>query len=214
MDSQQAKNRLMAECSRKEISAHQARQWLMKHEIPESETKQIVNTLVKDKYIDDSRFAKAYTRDKLRFSKWGPDKILQGLSDAGIDKSIAQQAIKEEESLSLQILGDLLSRKQKELEKKQEKKIAETKKQIELLKEKLRTLESRSGGFDPKVQKERAALQRKIYALQAKIRTSNQQIRSALLAFAVRKGFPLTQISAALRNLTRENDYSFLFCFP
>ena len=190
MDSQQAKNRLMAECSRKEISAHQARQWLMKHEIPESETKQIVNTLVKDKYIDDSRFAKAFTRDKLRFSKWGPEKILQGLGDAGIDKSIAEQTVKEEESLSLQILSDLISKKQKELEKKQEKKIAETQKQIELLKEKLGDIET---------QKERAALQRKIYAFQTKIRTSNQQIRSALMAFAVRKGFSVSQISTALK---------------
>lgn len=190
MDPQLARNRLMAECSRKEISARQARQWLLKQEIPESETKSIVNTLVKDKYIDDSRFAKAFTRDKLRFSKWGPDKILQGLGDAGIDKSIAEKTIKDEEPLSLQILSDFLQKKKAELEKKQEKKIAETKKQIELLKEKLGDVET---------QKERAALQRKIYALQIKIRSSNQQIRSALMAFAVRKGFSVSQISTALK---------------
>ena len=174
----------------------------MKHEIPESETKQIVNTLVKDKYIDDSRFAKAYTRDKLRFSKWGPEKILKGLSDAGIDKSIAEQTVKEEESLSLQILSDLLSRKQKELEKKQEKKIAETTAQIQFLYKKLNQIQNQKDSTP----KDKVSIQRKIYSLQTKIRTSSQQIRSALLAFAVRKGFPLTQISAALRNLTREND--------
>ena len=202
MESQQARNRLMAECSRKEISAHQARQWLLKHEIPESEIKQIVNTLVKDKYIDDSRFAKAFTRDKLRFSKWGPDKIMTGLSDAGIDKSIARQSIKDEESLSLQILSDLLSKKQKELEKKQEKKNAETKSQIQLLYKKLNQIQNQKDSTP----KDKVSIQRKIYALQTKIRTSSQQIRAALLAFAVRKGFPLTQISTALRNLTREND--------
>ena len=202
MESQQARNRLMAECSRKEISAHQARQWLLKHEIPESEIKQIVNNLVKDKYIDDSRFAKAFTRDKLRFSKWGPDKIMTGLSDAGIDKSIARQSIKDEESLSLQILSDLLSKKQKELEKKQEKKNAETKSQIQLLYKKLNQIQNQKDSTP----KDKVSIQRKIYALQTKIRTSSQQIRAALLAFAVRKGFPLTQISTALRNLTREND--------
>ncbi|MBR5074717.1 MAG: RecX family transcriptional regulator [Bacteroidales bacterium] len=192
MDSQQARTRLMAECSRKEISARQARQWLIKHDIPESETKQIVNSLVKDKYIDDSRFAKAYTRDKLRFSKWGPEKILQGLGDAGIDKSIAEKTVKEEESLAIQILSDLLSKKQKELEKKQEKRIAETQNQIELLKDKLGDIET---------QKERASLQRKIYTLQTKIRSSNQQTRSALMAFALRKGFSLKQISSALKQI-------------
>ena len=194
MDPQQAKNRLMAECSRKEISTGQARALLAKWLDTGTDTKavkEIINSLVKDKYIDDSRFAKAYTRDKLRFSKWGPEKIMTGLSDAGIDKAIAEQTVKEEEPLSLQILSDFLSKKKAELEKKQEKKIAETKKQIELLKGKLGDIET---------QKERAALQRKIYALQTKIRTSNQQIHAALMAFAVRKGFSVSQISTAIRN--------------
>lgn len=184
----------MAECSRKEISTVQARALLSKWLDTGTNTKavkEIINSLVKDKYIDDSRFAKAYTRDKFRFSKWGPEKIMTGLSDAGIDKAIAEQTFKDEEPLSLQILSDLLSKKKAELEKKQEKKIAETKKQIELLKGKLNDIET---------QKERAALQRKIYTLQTKIRTSNQQIRAALMAFTVRKGFPLTQISTVLKD--------------
>ena len=199
MDSSQAKTRLMAECSRKEVSALQARQWLLKHEIPESEIKQIVNSLVKDKYIDDSRFAKAFTRDKLRFSKWGSDKIMTGLSDAGIDKAIAEQAIKEEETLSLQILSDLLSKKQKELERKQEKKIAETKSQIQLLYKKLNQLQNQKDSTP----KDKVSIQRKIYALQTKIRTSNQQIRAALMAFAVRKGFSLAQISTVLKHIEK-----------
>ena len=195
MDPQQAKNHLMAECSRKEISTGQARALLAKWLDTGTNTKavkEIINSLVKDKYIDDSRFAKAYTRDKLRFSKWGPEKIMTGLSDAGIDKAIAEQTVKDEEPLSFQILSDLLSKKKAELEKKQEKRIAETKKQIVLLKGKLGDIET---------QKERAALQRKIYAFQTKIRTSNQQIRAALMAFAVRKGFSLKQISSALKQI-------------
>lgn len=216
MDSQQAKNRLMAECSRKEISAHQARAKLLKwlnqsdeEAQPQSSktaVEQIIASLVKDKYIDDSRFAKAFTRDKLRFCGWGPEKILRGLSDAGIDKSIAEKTIKEEEALSLQILSDLLSRKRRELEKKQDRKIAEAQSQMEHLKEKLGEMERQSYGFDPVTLKERASLQRKLYALQTKIRTSNQQIRASLLAFATRKGFSLAQISTALHNLCREND--------
>ena len=195
MEIKNALSRLMAECSRKEVSTGQAKALLAKWLDTDSNAKavkEIVSTLVKDKYIDDSRFAKAYTRDKLRFSKWGPEKILQGLSDAGVDKSIAEQTVKDEEPLSFQILSDLLSKKKAELEKKQERKTAETKKQIELLKEKLGDVET---------QKERAALQRKIYALQTKIRSSNQQIRSALMAFAVRKGFSIKQISSALKQI-------------
>ena len=202
---------MMAECSRKEISTSQARAKLLKWlEQPDEEAlpqslktaiEQIIASLVKDKYIDDSRFAKAFTRDKLRFCGWGPEKILRGLSDAGIDKSIAEKAVKEEEALSLQILSDLLSGKRRELEKKQDRKIAEAQSQMELLREKLGEMESQSSGFDPVMLKERASLQRKLYALQTKIRTSNQQIRAALLAFATRKGFPLKQISSALKQI-------------
>lgn len=207
---QRAKARLTAECSRREISSGQARQmlirWLSKDspltDRQEKEIEETISSLKKDKYMDDSRFARAFTKDKLRFSKWGPEKILQGLSDAGVDKTIAEQAIKEEEALCFQILSDLLSKKKVELERKQGRKTAEAQKQIELLKEKLSDIDSQSSGYDPQIQKERAAFQRKIYSLKTKIRTSDQQIRSSLMAFSIRKGFPRTQISSALKNLS------------
>ena len=112
----------MAECSRREISSGQARKWLVKREIPETEIKHIIDSLVKDKYIDDARFAKAFTRDKLRFSKWGPEKILRGLSEAGVEQSIAEEAVNEQEDLALQVLTDLLSKKRQDLERKKDKK--------------------------------------------------------------------------------------------
>lgn len=40
----------------------------------------IIDTLKREKFLDDSRFARAYARDKARFSKWGRNKIRAGLS--------------------------------------------------------------------------------------------------------------------------------------
>lgn len=188
----------MAECSRREISSGMARnkliQWLSKDspltEKLENEIKQTVETLVKDKYIDDSRFARAYTRDKLRFSKWGPDKILNGLSDAGVDKSIAEEAVKAEEDLALQVLSDLLSKKKADLQKKQEKKNAGAQSQIEAVSDQLK---------DAEFGKERASLQRKLYALRMKAGSSDIQIHQALVSYARGRGFTSAQIRDALK---------------
>ena len=199
MDSQQVRTRLMAECSRREISSGQARKWLVKREIPETEIKHIIDSLVKDKYIDDARFAKAFTRDKLRFSKWGPEKILRGLSEAGVEQSIAEEAVNDQEDLAIQVLTDILSKKRKDLEKKAEKKAAEDRVKIESLEQQLKDLEqtTKEAQAFKEYYKQKTALQRKIYALQTKLRTSSLQTQASLNAFARTKGFPSRLIEKA-----------------
>lgn len=188
----------MAECSRREISSGQARQklvqWISKDspltEKQEKEIGEIISSLKKDKYIDDARFAKAFTRDKLRFSKWGPEKILRGLSDAGVDKSIAEEAINEQEDLAIQVLSDILSKKRQDLERKAEKKAAEDHSKLESLERRLKDLDVQKKDY----YKQKTALLRKIYALQTKIRTSSFKTKAVLVAFAQTKGFSLSMI--------------------
>ena len=198
---QRAKARLTAECSRREISSGQARQmlirWLSKDSPPtekqEKEIEEIISSLKKDKYMDDSRFARAFTRDKLRFSKWGPEKILRGLSDAGVDQSIAEEAVNQQEDLAIQILTDLLSKKRQDLEKKAEKKAAEDRSKLESLERQLKD--------SKECYKQRASVQRKIYSLQTKLRNSSLQSKAALVAFARTKGFPSKLIEKAIKDI-------------
>ena len=198
---QRAKTRLMAECSRKEISSGQAVALLEKYLIPKEQAEGIVNFLIAEKYIDDERFAKAYTRDKLRFSKWGPEKILKGLGDAGVERSIAEEAVNSEENLSLEVLRELLSKKRKELERKAEKKDAGLRLKLEGLQRELDELESPGESGDVKeYYKRKASMQRKIYAIQMKLRTSSLQTKEALNAYASSKGFP-SRLTAALGKL-------------
>ena len=199
---ERARTKLMALCSRREISSGQARtkllQWL---ETDTSGAEKVVAELVREKYIDDSRFARAYTRDKLRFSKWGPEKILRGLGDAGVERSIAEEAVNSEENLSLEVLRELLSKKRKELERKAEKKDAGLRLKLEGLQRELEELESPGDSADVKeYYKRKASLQRKIYAIQMKLRTSSLQTKEALNAYASSKGFP-SRLTAALGKL-------------
>ena len=194
----------MAECSRREISSGQARQklvqWLSKDspltEKQEKEIGEIISSLKKDKYIDDARFAKAFTRDKLRFSKWGPEKILRGLSDAGVDKSVAEEAVNDQEDLAIQVLTDILSKKRQDLEKKAEKKAAEDHSKLESLERRLKDLDVQKKDY----YKQKTALLRKIYALQTKLRNSSLQTKASLNAYARTKGFPSRLIEHAERS--------------
>ena len=198
---QRAKARLTAECSRREISSGQARQmlirWLFKDspltDRQEKEIEETISSLKKDKYIDDARFAKAFTRDKLRFSKWGPEKILRGLSEAGVEQSIAEEAVNNQEDLALQVLADLLSKKRQDLEKKAEKKAAEDRSKLESLERQLKDFKE--------CYKQRASVQRKIYSLQTKLRNSSLQSKAALVAFARTKGFPSKLIEKAIKDI-------------
>lgn len=198
---QRAKARLTAECSRREISSGQARQmlirWLSKDspltDRQEKEIEETISSLKIDKYIDDARFAKAFTRDKLRFSKWGPEKILRGLSEAGVEQSIAEEAVNDQEDLALQVLADLLSKKRQDLEKKAEKKAAEDRSKLESLERQLKD--------SKECYKQRASVQRKIYSLQTKLRNSSLQSKAALVAFARTKGFPSKLIEKAIKDI-------------
>ena len=199
---ERARTKLMALCSRREISSGQARTKLLRWlEADTSGAEKVVDELVREKYIDDSRFARAYTRDKLLFSKWGPEKILRGLGDAGVERSIAEEAVNSEENLSLEVLSELLSKKRKELERKAEKKDAGLRLKLEGLQRKLEELESPGDSGDVKeYYKRKASLQRKIYAIQMKLRTSSLQTKEALNAYASSKGFP-SRLTAALGKL-------------
>lgn len=53
----------------------------------------IVGYLVKGKYIDDSRYARAYAADKVKFSGWGKIKIRMYLKTKKISDSIIGQAL-------------------------------------------------------------------------------------------------------------------------
>ncbi len=56
---------------------------------------EIVETLVKEKYIDDMRYASAFARDKASIAGWGDVKIRYMLASKGIAKDTISAALNE-----------------------------------------------------------------------------------------------------------------------
>ena len=106
--------KLAAKCSISEQCLSDREGKLAKYDLLEEEKTRILRHLVEEKYIDDSRYAEAYIRDKYRFNKWGRIKIAQGLRMKGIDRETietAMQVIDEQEYQS--ILSALIKAKRK-----------------------------------------------------------------------------------------------------
>jgi regulatory protein len=110
--------RLQNLCSTQEKCSGEVREKLRKWNIPEAERDKIIESLMKDKFIDDHRFAGFFVRDKQKINKWGKEKIRYALISKGLKQEIISEALsslpKENYEESLR---ELLTRKSKELEK-------------------------------------------------------------------------------------------------
>lgn len=93
---EKAFERLEILCARSEHSAGELRQKLYMWGISSTDAEKILESLRCRKYVDDERFARAYVRDKLRFSRWGRMKIRMGLIAKRVDNAIIAIAIDEE----------------------------------------------------------------------------------------------------------------------
>lgn len=72
----------------------------------------IISGLIKDKFLDEYRFASAYVGGKSRIKKWGAYKIRKGLSSYQIDPVIIEKALKELNSTEYRKnLKDLIEKK-------------------------------------------------------------------------------------------------------
>ena len=89
-------DRLRGLCSRREYCVDDVRQKALKAlEGDESAAAQVVETLVKDKYVDDLRYASAFARDKASIQGWGEVKIRYMLSAKRISREVIDQALAE-----------------------------------------------------------------------------------------------------------------------
>ncbi len=92
-------DRLQAQCVKREYCRSDIfRKALTAFEGDRDSAGRLVESLVTDRFVDDSRYAAAFAREKARLSGWGPAKISFALRGKGIDKSIISDALKEIDS--------------------------------------------------------------------------------------------------------------------
>lgn len=116
MNEQQALLRAQNLCSRSEHCEHDIIILLTRWGIPPSAHTRIIRNLRQHRFIDDSRYASAFARDKARFNKWGPLKINAALRAKHIPDDAIRQALESlDHELSAQSLSRLLQHKIKQL---------------------------------------------------------------------------------------------------
>jgi len=107
-------HRMAAYCSSKECCVQDTQKKMSQSGLSEDAGQRIINRLIKEKFIDEVRFARAFVIDKLRFNKWGRVKISYELRKKGIESAVIEGAlavIDEQEYLS--ILQEVLKGKKK-----------------------------------------------------------------------------------------------------
>jgi regulatory protein len=98
MDEQKIKvtDRLRGLCSRREYCVEDVRQKALKAlDGDAASAAEVVEILVKEKYVDDLRYASAFARDKSSIQGWGEVKIRYMLSAKKVSREIIDQALDE-----------------------------------------------------------------------------------------------------------------------
>ena len=90
-----ALNKAMALCSRREYCIEDIRNRLQLWEIGNSDAEKIISALIKENFINESRYATAYVRDKFKYNKWGKVKIAAHLKNRKISSDILNSALNE-----------------------------------------------------------------------------------------------------------------------
>ena len=82
-------------CARAERCEHELREKMRAWRIDSRDIEAIINSLTTRRFLDDSRFARAFVRDKYRFARWGRRKIAMALKQKRIDSDTIDEALEE-----------------------------------------------------------------------------------------------------------------------
>ena len=116
MTEQEAYLKLAALCANAEHCQHEMLEKMRKWEVPEAVQAREMARLVKERYVDDERYARAFVKDKIRYNKWGRRKVQQGLWMKHINDEIQKKVLNEvDDEEYLQVLRPLLKQKNKSI---------------------------------------------------------------------------------------------------
>jgi len=116
MNYKEALSYTMDLCSRQEKCRSEIREKLVRLKLPGADVEKILQTLKKEGFIDESRYAGMFVRDKLRINRWGKIKIRYMLSAKRIPEEIITEAINGIDDLYyLEILKEELTKKSRQI---------------------------------------------------------------------------------------------------
>jgi regulatory protein len=111
---QEAYLTLAALCARSEHCQWEMLEKMRRWELDAETQARVMSRLVKERYVDDERYARAFVKDKVRYNKWGRRKVEQALWQKRIDDDIRERVLDEvDEEEYLNVLRPLLKQKRK-----------------------------------------------------------------------------------------------------
>ena len=113
---EQALASLMRLCARAERSSGDAMRLMGTWGVPTQERGAVLQRLIKERFIDDRRYAEAFVREKINLSVWGEYKIRTALRRKGIADAIVSEALNAAPSArDTSRLAERLARKMKSI---------------------------------------------------------------------------------------------------
>ena len=109
---QQAKQKIERYCAYQERSHQEVRNKLYSYGLHRTDVDEILSTLITDGFLNEERFAKAFTGGKFRMKKWGRIKITHALEAKGLSANCIRIGLKEiEDEAYVSTLRQLLTDK-------------------------------------------------------------------------------------------------------
>ena len=117
----EAYEKLASLCAMSEQCCWDVKRKMMRWEVEEEMRERIVARLVKERFIDEGRYAQAFVRDKFRYNHWGRVRIEQELKMRHIATQQIEKALEEiEEDDNLEALKQIIEKKRPTIKGKNE----------------------------------------------------------------------------------------------
>ncbi|GHT62141.1 hypothetical protein AGMMS50239_14670 [Bacteroidia bacterium] len=118
---EQALNKLANYCSRAERCIYDVRRKLEVWEIAKDEQNKIIRRLQQEKFLDESRYCRAFVNDKSKYAHWGVYKIKYALKKKQIPDELIREALENlDPEENREQLRQLIERKRKTVKGKNE----------------------------------------------------------------------------------------------
>ena len=111
---QEAYLALAALCAQAEHCQWEMTEKMRRWDLGDEAQARVMERLVKERYVDDERYARAFVKDKVRYNKWGRRKVEQALWQKHIGDDIRQLVLNEvDDAEYLGVLRPLLKQKRR-----------------------------------------------------------------------------------------------------